>query len=86
MMTTEATPGALGSNDGLGLAPEPYLSAKVTTSLLGPNVIEPLFTARQLLTAIAADRERIAAWLEVQRNDIPATGAEFAAALRSHRA
>ena len=29
------------------------------------------------------DVEAIAKWLEVQRNDIPATGAEFAAALRT---
>ncbi|MEQ1572797.1 MAG: hypothetical protein ABL993_00990 [Vicinamibacterales bacterium] len=30
----------------------------------------------------AEERERIARWLATQRNEIPATGAEFAAALR----
>jgi len=32
---------------------------------------------------IEAERERIAKWLEVQRNEIPATGIEFANTLRS---
>jgi hypothetical protein len=32
---------------------------------------------------IAAERERIADWLASQRNDTPATGQEFARALRS---
>jgi hypothetical protein len=48
------------------------------------------YTAEQMhayaAQAVAAERERIAAWLEVQRNDVPATGAEFAAALRADRA
>jgi len=30
----------------------------------------------------AAERERLAAWIELQRNDVAATGAEFAAAIR----
>lgn len=30
----------------------------------------------------AAEREKLAAWIEPQRNDVPATGAEFAAAIR----
>ena len=34
---------------------------------------------------VAKERERIAAWLEPQRNNVPATGAEFAAALRAVR-
>ena len=33
--------------------------------------------------AVSYERERIAKWLEVQRNDIAATGLEFATALRS---
>jgi hypothetical protein len=40
--------------------PEPYLSAEVTASLLGPNVREPLYTADQLREAVAAERERCA--------------------------
>ncbi|KQB59319.1 hypothetical protein [Acidovorax sp. SD340] len=31
----------------------------------------------------ARERERIAAWIEPQRNDIPACGFEFAAAIRA---
>jgi hypothetical protein len=34
-------------------------------------------------THAAAERERIADWLASQRNDVPATGQEFAQALRS---
>lgn len=33
--------------------------------------------------ALFAQREKIATWLEPQRNDIPASGAEFANALRA---
>jgi hypothetical protein len=33
--------------------------------------------------AVAAERERIAAWLAMQRNDTPAQGLELAAALRA---
>lgn len=32
---------------------------------------------------VAAERERIAKWVEEQRNDIPATGIEFASAIRA---
>ena len=32
--------------------------------------------------AVAAERERIAVWVSIQRNFIPATGEEFAAAIR----
>jgi hypothetical protein len=35
--------------------------------------------------AMAAERERLCAWLEIQRNGIPATGAEFAAAIRGEQ-
>jgi hypothetical protein len=35
--------------------------------------------------AVAAERERWCAWLETQRNDIPATGSEFAAAIRGEQ-
>lgn len=38
----------------------------------------------RIAQAVAAVlREQIAVWIELQRNDIPATGAEFAAAIRS---
>lgn len=33
--------------------------------------------------AAAAEQESIAAWIETQRNDVPACGFEFAAAIRS---
>ena len=49
---------------GVSPLPEPYLSAQVTASLLGPNVDEPLFTAEQMRAyaarEVAAERERIA--------------------------
>lgn len=38
-------------------------------------------TEAQAVAAVV--REQVAAWIEPQRNDVPATGAEFAAALRS---
>lgn len=38
---------------------------------------------KALLGLLYDERENIAAWLETQRNEIPATGREFAAALRS---
>lgn len=43
-----------------------------------------LMARRAWDAAMAAQRERIAAWLDWQRNDIPATGAEFAAAIRGN--
>lgn len=55
----------------------------------GFNVIGTVdvFTAAQMrshaLAAVLAERERIAAWIEPQRNDIPACGFEFAAAIRA---
>jgi len=36
-----------------------------------------------LPNAVSAERERCAKWLETQRDDVPATGAEFAADLRN---
>lgn len=33
--------------------------------------------------AVLAEREALASWIEVQRNLIPATGEEFAAAIRA---
>ncbi len=45
-----------------------------------------LFNADQMreygATCAAAERERIAKWIATQRNDVPATGAEFSAAIR----
>ena len=43
----------------------------------------PAYSAKAMRDAINAEREKIAAWIEPQRNDIPATGAEFAAAIRA---
>jgi hypothetical protein len=55
-MTTEATPGALGSNDQLGPLPEP-----ATPYLAGPDDY-PEFTADQMRAyaaqEVAADRQR----------------------------
>jgi hypothetical protein len=51
-------------SDNLPPLPAPYLSAQATSSLLGPNVTEPLFTADQVRAhtadAVAAERERCA--------------------------
>lgn len=49
------------------------------------------FNCETLTTSFAAvraeatltEREAIAAWIEPQRNDVPATGQEFAAAIRA---
>lgn len=35
-----------------------------------------------VLGALAAQRDQIVAWIEPQRNDVPAMGQEFASALR----
>ena len=40
-------------------------------------------SAKAMRDAIKEEREWIAAWIEQQRNDIPATGREFAAAIRA---
>lgn len=42
----------------------------------------PIYTQQQLDDAVRAERERIAAWIETQRNDVPACGFEFANAIR----
>ena len=42
--------------------------------------------AERVRAAVAAEREGIAHWLAAQRNEIPATGEEFAQALRARRA
>ncbi len=79
------TPGFVRLTDGLGPLPE---YAHVFRPRWPGD--EGGFVSTQMrlyaMEAIEAERERIASWLEMQRNDIPATGAEFAAALRAHRA
>ena len=50
----------------------------------GTEEVVPLDMVRAYGAACAAaEREKCAQWLETQRNDVPATGAEFAAALRA---
>lgn len=44
---------------------------------------DPAEQAAMWETVAAVLREKIAVWVEPQRNDVPATGAEFAAAIRS---
>ena len=51
--------------------PEPYLSAGVVSSLLGPNVTEALYTADQLRAALAQRTDEPVAW-RVRRSDTPA--------------
>jgi hypothetical protein len=46
------------------------------------NLIEAAVAAA-VAACVAAERESIAAWIEPQRNDVPATGKEFAAAIRA---
>ena len=41
------------------------------------------YTQAELDAALAEEREWIASWLATQRNDTPAQGREFAAALRA---
>jgi len=49
-----------------------------------PNSRSLLQALKQsVMEAEIAERERIAKWLEVQRNETPATGEEFSTALRS---
>lgn len=46
-------------------------------------VNQPIDIARIRAEAVAEERERIAAWIEPQRRDIPGHGWEFAAAIRA---
>lgn len=58
------------------------LEVERAAKIMSQRVV-PLYTQAAIDAAVAAERERIAAWLEPQRDYIPATGAEFAAALRA---
>lgn len=57
----------------------PHPQGKLHVAAWAAAEIERLAAERD--TAVAAERERIAAWLETQRNETPAQGLEFAAAL-----
>lgn len=45
--------------------------------------IGPCLTPKQIAEMLAGERKRIATWVATQRNDVPAMGEEFAAAIRN---
>ncbi len=44
--------------------------------------LDRTLVAEAWAAATAAERERLASWIALQRNDIPAAGAEFSNAIR----
>lgn len=77
-MTTEGLP--------LPPLPEPFMELHRE---LSPVVYEGWarqmreYAAQAVKAARAQERERVAAWVATQRNDIPATGEDCAAAIRA---
>lgn len=69
----------VAKTDGLGLLKIGTTGHNLAVSCAEAALAE---TQEAIRLALLTERESIAKWLETQRNDIPATGEEFAAALR----